>query len=92
MKDRKARAQHSIRLGATYPYDATDQWKEEESMETPPPRPDDDAHLAARGIIADLMDRAVIKHGFNRVDETVRIQIVSDIADIIREVFPRTID
>lgn len=90
MKDRKAKAQHSIRIGAAYPYDATDQWKEEEAMETPPPRPDDDAHLAARGIIADLMDRAVIKYGFNRVDETVRIQIVSDIADIIREVFPRT--
>lgn len=88
MKDRKTRAQHSIRRGAEYPYDATDQWKEEASMATQSPRPDDDAHMAARGIIADLMDRAIIKYGFNRVDEIARIQIVSDIADIIREVFP----
>ena len=88
MRDRKTRAQHSIARGSKYPYDATDQWKAEEAMETPPPTADDDAHRAARGIIADLTDRAVIKYGFNGVDETVRIQIVSDIADIIREVFP----
>lgn len=75
----------SLKHGASFPYDASDEWWYEESeASTPPPAATDWAHAAARGIVANLKDRRGIKDGFNRVDEDVRREIVEDIATIIR--------
>lgn len=45
----------------------------------------DRAHLAALGIMADLLDRGGIKDVLARIDQDVKPEIVSDIAAIIRE-------
>lgn len=47
--------------------------------------PVDRAHLAALGIMADLLDRGGIKDVLARIDQDVKPEIVSDIAAIIRE-------
>lgn len=72
-------AKRSLDFGRKYPYDEPD-----ENMGKPPPAKDW-AHAAARGIVADLMDRHTIKHGFDGVDEDIRVEIVETLADIIRE-------
>lgn len=76
-------AKHALKRGAQYPYDAPDGWWK--SDKSKPPKPKDWAHAAARGILADLTDRAGIKHGFGQVDEDVRRDIVGALAAIIRE-------
>lgn len=65
--------------GNKYPYDAPDDWE----VTTPLP-PIDRAHATARGIIADLTDRSGIKHGFSDIDQGIRVDIVEDLASIIR--------
>lgn len=77
-------AQHSLKIGDEYPYDAPDQWSIDYPA-SPPPPPIDYAHRAARGIVADLTDRRAIKLGFNEIDEDVRAEIVASLAEIIRE-------
>ena len=47
--------------------------------------PVDRAHLAALGIMADLLDRGGIKDMLARIDQDVKPGIVTDIAAIIRE-------
>ena len=79
------RARFMLRIGSDYPYDSTDEWQEHFSGSRLPPPAVDWAHAAARGVIAELSDRRGIKHGFNRVDEEVRLNIVESIASIIRE-------
>lgn len=49
-----------------------------------PPPPTDWAHAAARGVLADLLDRKGIKHGFTDVEEDTRVEIVQSLAEIIR--------
>ena len=49
-----------------------------------PPAPTDWAHYAARGILADLTDRRGVKHGFDDIDEDVRVEMVAAMAEIIR--------
>lgn len=71
----------SLESGARFPYDASDDWMESPGL---PPAPEDWAHAAARGIVADMMDRRGIKWGFEEVDEETRIEIVERIAAIIR--------
>lgn len=83
MSDQSA-AELSLELGAMYPYDAPDDWKEDDKDSQPPPAKDW-AHRAARGILSDLTDRRGIKHGFNNIDEDVRVELVGSLAAIIRQ-------
>lgn len=72
------RSMDEIRIsqGVDNPYDAND--------DGDPPPAVDKAHIAARGIIADLTDRGGIKHGFNDIDHPIRVEIVDSLAAIIR--------
>lgn len=47
--------------------------------------PVDRAHLAALGVMADLLDRGGIKDMLARIDQEVKPEIVADLAAIIRE-------
>ena len=78
-------ARQSLHSGEHYPFDAPDEWIEMYSASRLPPEAKDYAHRAARGIVANLMDRRGVKNGFNRIDEDMRIDIVEDIAAIVRE-------
>lgn len=71
-----------LEQGARYPYDATDNWWKDAGVAAPPAA--DWAHHAARGIMADLTDRRGIKYSFDNIDEDVRIEIVTSLAEIIR--------
>jgi len=71
-----------IEHGNRFPYDATDEWWNGDAKNPPTPR--DAAHSAARGVIAELEDRRGIKNGFSGVDEEIRAEIVSALAEIIR--------
>jgi len=65
------KANDAILHGQKYPYDRD--------------RPNEDfAHVAARGIFADLTDRRGIKIELNRCDDDVRMEIVDAVAEIIR--------
>jgi hypothetical protein len=39
---------------------------------------------AGKGVIADLMHRRSIKHVFSNIDHDVRIEIVENLAEIVR--------
>lgn len=82
MADEKL-VQIRLKHGAKFPYDATDAWWQQ-TGEPVPPAAIDWAHAAARGVLADLMDRGGIKHGFNGIDENVRAEMVDSLAAIIR--------
>ena len=64
-------AKHSIEIGLKYPYNERE--------------PIDNYELAALGILANLNDRRSIKQGFYGVDLDIREEIVTSLADIIRE-------
>lgn len=73
---------NKLMFGMRYPYDASDEWLEQDGGE-----PIDKSHWstnAARGVIADLRGRGGIKYGFDNVDEDVRLEIVEALAGIIR--------
>lgn len=78
-------ARQALHSGENWPFDATDEWIELYSASRLPPEAKDYAHRAARGIIANLQDRRGVKNGFDRIDEDMRIDIVEDMAEIIRE-------
>lgn len=65
-------AQNSLKMGEEYPYDGSGKCK-------------DWAHLASRGILADLQNRKGIKHELRNVGEQIRKEIVCAMSDIIRE-------
>lgn len=73
-----------IKHGDEFPFDATDEWREDFTKSTWNPKPKDWAHATARGIIAELRDRNTIKHGFDNIDENTRAEIVQTLAAIIR--------
>ena len=75
-------AEHTLKRGSEYPYDAPDKWWDGDGEN--PPTPLDWAHHAARGVLADLNDRGGIKHGFANIDEDIRAEIVQSLATIIR--------
>lgn len=75
-------AKISMSLGAEYPYDVSDAWWDIDD-EVPPP-PDDWAHSAARGVLADLQSRGAIKQVLEGIDENIRKEIVASVAEIIR--------
>jgi hypothetical protein len=64
-------AKFSIKMGLEYPYNERD--------------PVHNYELAALGILANLNDRRGIKQGFYGVDLDIREEIVTSLADIIRE-------
>lgn len=74
-------AQFAINHGNRWPYDAPDEWNGRE----PAPAVVDWAHSAVRGILANLSDRRSIRNSLEDVDHEIRIEIVSVLADIIRE-------
>ena len=76
-----------LQHGAEFPYDAPDKWWRDDG-DLPPPPADDWAHAAARGVLANLSDRRGIKQELNSVDEDVRVQLVADLAAIIRAARP----
>ena len=80
-----AKARHSLEMGAQFPYDAPDAWRDSDD---PPPSAPNWQMAAARGIIANLTDRRGIKQGFEGVDEDVRREIVAAIALIIDVALP----
>lgn len=67
-----------------FPYDAPDSWRESDNDQAPP-QADDWAHLAARAVIHDLGDRRDIKQPFQKIDEDVRVEMVQQLAEIIRQ-------
>ena len=73
-----------LESGNTYPYDASDLWRDSEDI---PEKPIDWAHSAARGILNNLSDRRGIKQELSVLDEDTRIEIIRTLSDIIREAF-----
>lgn len=71
-----------IKHGNNFPLDATDEWWNGDGKH--PPVAVDKAHSTARGIVAELQDRAGIKHGFNDLDEDVRVELIKTLSEIIR--------
>lgn len=78
----RQRAEIALSSGEEYPYDAPDSYMD--PVDEYPPPAQDWAHAAARGVIADLEDRAEIKYGFGNVREHTRVDIVQSLAEIIR--------
>lgn len=77
-----ADARHSIEMGERFPYDGGEAfWNDRRP--TPPPAKDW-AHKAARGVLANLSDRAGIKHAVEDVDHEVRAELTESLAGIIR--------
>ena len=78
-----------IKHGNAYPFDAPDAFWNDDGSKPPPPK--DWAHSAARGIISALQDRRGIKHELDEhnIDEETRVEIVSEIASIIRASAPK---
>jgi len=77
-------SKHRLEHGAKYPYDGgADFW--EDRTPTPPPATDW-AHAAARGVLADLLDRRGIKWALDdeQIDRETRAEIVQSLAAIIR--------
>lgn len=75
-----------LKHGNCFPLDAPDEWWECGAGAMPPP-PEDWAHAAARGVVAELQDRSGIKNQLERqsLDQEVRKEIIQSIAAIIRE-------
>lgn len=71
-------ASSKLRHGNRHPYDADD-----EGVFRAADDPYDWPTRAARGVLADLLDRQGIKHGFHGVDPDTRAEIVRDLADVI---------
>ena len=77
-------SKHRLEHGAQYPYDGgADFW--EDRTPTPPPATDW-AHAAARGVLADLLDRRGLKWALDdeQIDRETRAEIVQSLAAIIR--------
>lgn len=83
MSDPKQRLDH----GSKFPYDAGSNFWEGDGNSTPP-QALDWAHAAARGILADLLDRRGVKYALEEVDHDVRVEMVESLANIIREAAP----
>jgi len=71
----KMAALQDLHLGINLPYDGGE-------VAEPP---DDWAHVAARGVMANLLDRKGIKSELSLIDQDVRAEIVQSLAEIIRQ-------
>lgn len=81
----KKQARYRLEHGARFPFDASDKWNN--TINPKPLATKDWAHAAARGIIADLKDRGGIKHVLDAIDHVTRKEMVTTLAEIIREAF-----
>jgi hypothetical protein len=68
-------ALRDLRSGMNFPYDGGE-------VAGPP---DDWAHVAARGVMANLLDRRGIKGELSLIDQDVRAEIVQSLSEIIRQ-------
>lgn len=68
--------QLSLSHGCEFPYDTSD-----DEVFAPVT---DWAHAAARGVLANLLDRSGVGNALEQCDEEVRIEIVSAVAEVIR--------
>jgi hypothetical protein len=77
-------AEYRLEHGAKYPYDGGSAFCIDECPNPPPAT--DWAHAAARGVLADLLDRRGIKWAFEdeEIDHDTRKEIVESLAEIIR--------
>ncbi|WP_274644960.1 hypothetical protein [Pseudomonas serbica] len=71
----QAKALRQLEHGATFPYDGDN--------DNPTPATDW-AHAAARGVLANLLDRGGVGNALEDLDEELRDEIVSELALIIR--------
>lgn len=71
-------AKFRLEHGAKYPYDL------DEGEDAQPEPATDWAHAAARGVLADLLDRRGIKWELEKVDQDVRVELTQSLAEIIR--------
>jgi len=74
----KELARFWLEHGSKFPYDRPDS----ERKKAKPAK--DWAHVAARGILADLSDRRGIRNELEKCDEDVRMELVKSLARIIR--------
>lgn len=70
-----------LTAGSEFPFDAPDSFWED-SSDAPPAV--DWAHAAARGIINNLQGRRGIKNQLENIDEDLRVEIVQELAELIR--------
>jgi hypothetical protein len=71
-----------LEKGAKYPYDAgEDFWEDKIPIA---PLAIDWAHAAARGVLADLLDRSGVKEELDGIDHNVRAELTQSLADVIR--------
>ena len=70
-------------LGVESPFDASDHFHSE-FPNIPAPEAIDWAHAAARGIATNLRERTGIQEGFQGLSEEVRLDLIAEIAQIIR--------
>lgn len=75
-------ANADIEHGNKYPFDASDAWWKGED-ETLPENFEAWQYRAARGVIANMQDRAGIKHELGGISEDTRREIIESIASII---------
>jgi hypothetical protein len=71
----KAKALRKLEHGAAFPYDG--------DSDNPTPATDW-AHAAARGVLANLLDRGGVGNALEDLDEELRDEIVSELSLIIR--------
>jgi hypothetical protein len=72
-------ARYRLKQGDDNPYDSPGEWPEGAWVAGP-----EWSRAAARGVLADLLDRRGIKQGFYNIDHDVRMEIVESLARIIR--------
>lgn len=80
---REDRAIEALTYGSQMPFDAPDKWWHDPS-DPPPPRARDWAHKAARGVMAELQGRTIIKDALADVPAALARDVVGAIAEIIR--------
>jgi hypothetical protein len=76
----QAKALMQLKHGAAFPYDG-DSDNPTQAM--------DWAHAAARGVLANLLDRSGIGNELEQLDEGIRDEIVEEVAEIIRVAKPK---
>lgn len=76
----------SLMMGGVFPYDAGEAfWDTDQGTMPPTPPAKDWAHYAARGVLANLLDRRGIKGALHDVNHDVRAEITQMLAAIIRQ-------